>query len=123
MRKPVMAAALATLWLTQGCVTEGRDFRSDISWIKSNKTTKDDVQLLLRDPYSVGNSGGRPTWTYGYYKYQLIGPSHQKELKLYWNPDGTINTFSFTSNFPDDTGKAKPATPGASSERAEPSDY
>jgi hypothetical protein len=122
MKKQIMAAAVVGTFALVGCVTEGRDFRSDTTWIKPNKTNMQDVQLLLRDPYSVGNSSGRPTWTYGFYKYQLIGTSHQKELKFYWNPDGTVANFSFNSNFPDDTGKNKAAATPAKG-AAESSDY
>ena len=50
----------------------------------------------------VGNSGGTPTWTYGYYRYKLVGVSSTKELKLYWNPDQTVRNFSFNSSFPED---------------------
>ncbi|MCX6105898.1 MAG: hypothetical protein NTY08_08725 [Proteobacteria bacterium] len=111
MKSSIVAATLGGVLSLAGCVTEGRDFHSDVAWIKANKTSMQDVQLLLRDPYSVGNSGGRPTWTYGYYKYKLIGASHQKELKFYWNPDGTVSTYGFTSNFPDDTGRNRATTP------------
>lgn len=87
-----------------GCVTNGQDFRSDVSWIKEGQTKKSDVQMLLGEPFSVGNAGGKPTWTYGYYRYKLFGKSYQKELKLYWRPDGSVDTFSFSSSFPTDTG-------------------
>ncbi len=106
-----LAMAAGLLGCLSGCVTEGRDFRSDISWIQPNKTSMQDVKLLLRDPYSVGNSSGKPTWTYGYYKYRLVGASHQKELKFYWNPDGTVGNYSFTSSFPDDTTRGHVGTP------------
>lgn len=102
----VAAAALALGLTTTGCVTNGEDFRSEIQWIKEGQTKQTDARMLLGEPYAVGNSGGRPTWTYGYYRYRLFGKSNQKELKLYWNPDGTVSTFSFNSSFPEDTGKS-----------------
>jgi hypothetical protein len=86
------------------CVTKGQHFQSNISWIKQNVTTKKDVTFKLKSPTAVGNSGGTETWTYGFYKYRLIGKSPTKELKLYWNPDGTIRHFSFNSSFPEDIG-------------------
>jgi hypothetical protein len=107
-RLVVVAGLLGCL---SACVTEGRDFRSDISWIQPNKTSMQDVKLLLRDPYSVGNSSGKPTWTYGFYRYRLVGASHQKELKFYWNPDGTVGNYSFSSSFPDDTTRGHVGTP------------
>lgn len=97
-------APTSLLLALSGCVTEGHDFRSDTTWIKEGRTSQADVRTLMHEPYSVGNASGKPTWTYGYYRYKLVGKSLQKELKFYWNPDGTVNSFSFTSSFPDDTG-------------------
>ena len=90
-----------------GCVTNGKDFPSDLQWIQKEQTRKDEVKMLLGDPYSVGNSGGKSTWTYGFYRYKLFGKSYTKELKFYWNPDGTVETFSFNSSFPTDTGQKR----------------
>ena len=120
-RTAYVALALAALGaVLGGCVTNGRDFKSDTQWIKESKTKKADVQMVLGEPYSVGNSAGRPTWTYGYYHYQLVGKSQQKELKLYWNDDGTVNTFSFNSSFPEDTSGATPAATRAPAPAAKP---
>lgn len=98
-----LAAAVLVSGLT-GCVTNGNDFPSDVKWIQEGKTKQGDVKGILGDPYSVGNTSGKATWTYGYYRYKLIGKSMQKELKFYWNPDGSVNSFSFNSSFPEDTG-------------------
>ncbi len=106
MWRSYRVALVLSMLSVAGCVTDGRDFNSDVTWIKEGKTTKQDVQLMLREPYSVGNSSGRPTWTYGFYRYKLIGKSQLKELKIYWNPTGTIDSFSFSSSFPDDIGAA-----------------
>jgi hypothetical protein len=99
-----MAAGVAVAALAAGCVTNGADFKSETAWIKPGQTKQADVKMVLGEPYSVGSSGGKATWTYGYYRYKLIGKSLQKELKLYWKPDGTVENYSFNSSFPDDTG-------------------
>ena len=98
--------AVGLSFAATGCVTEGRDFRSDTAWIVNGRTSRDDVRLMLGEPYAVGNSGGRPTWTYGYYRYRIVGKSDQKELKFYWTPQGAVDTFAFTSSFPEDTSAA-----------------
>lgn len=96
------------------CVTNGREFPSRTDWIQKNKTRQEDVKLVLGDPQAVGASDGIPSWTYGYYKYKLFGSSMTKELKFYWNPNQTIQSWSFTSSFPDDTtGVAPQAAKGA----------
>jgi outer membrane protein assembly factor BamE (lipoprotein component of BamABCDE complex) len=108
---------VVALWtMASGCVTSGKYFSSDTGWIKANKTRQEDVRGLLGEPFMVGNSGGSPTWTYGYYRYKLIGDSFTKELKLYWNNDRTVQSFSFNSSFPDDVSGAggrsdRPAAP------------
>lgn len=103
MKKLILVGALG---LAAGCVTEGKDFKSDVTWIKDGQTKNNDVKMVLGAPHSVGNSGGKETWTYGFYRYKLIGKSLQKELKFYWNPDGTVSSFSFNSSFPEDTGRS-----------------
>lgn len=104
---PACCSLFLLLALAVGCVTNGKEFKSETSWIKKDVTTKDNVKNLLGQPYSVGNSGGKETWTYGYYRYKLIGKSSQKELKFYWNANGKVDDFSFNSSFPSDTGQGQ----------------
>ena len=95
----------SALILTTACVTRGRDFTSDTSWIKVQKTTQGDVTGVMGAPDRVGNSGGTPTWTYGYYDWSLFGESDTKELKFYFNNDRTVKDFAFNSSFPADRKK------------------
>lgn len=101
MMRRWVAATLLVMWVG-GCATRGEQFPSDMSWIKVNETKKSDVKTLLGEPYSVGYASGKPTWVYGFYHYKLFGDSHTKELKFYWNRNGTVANFSFTSSFPED---------------------
>ena len=94
----------STLWLS-ACVTRGQNFSSDTRWLDQSKPTRTQVRTLMGPPYKVGSSNGIPTWTYGYYKHQLFGDSHVKELKIYWSNDA-IKTYSFSSSFPQDVAKA-----------------
>ncbi len=95
-------AALAILVLPTACVTRGKDFSSDLGWIKKNQTSQGDVQKYLGAPTSVGNSGGIATWTYGFYNYRLFGESTTKELKFYWNNEFKVQDYSFNSSLPED---------------------
>ena len=107
-----MKTLRAKLWLgliaisLMGCVTNGENFSSRVDWIKQGTTDKGSVRKLLGSPYSVGRSAGRETWTYGYYRYKMLGKSYQKELKLYWDDTGKVHTYSFNSSFPEDTAHA-----------------
>ncbi|MBC7661232.1 MAG: hypothetical protein H7249_16165 [Chitinophagaceae bacterium] len=102
VKRCVLAATVGFSLFQVGCVTRGQDFSSDISWVAKGKTTQPEVEKYLGAPSSVGNSGGVPTWTYGYYDYRLFGESKTKELKFYWTPDNKIQDFSFNSSFPED---------------------
>lgn len=99
-------ALIFGMMLLGACVTRGKDFPSEVAWIKMNSTKQQDVSQLLGQPYQVGNASGTSTWTYGYYKFRLIGDSNTKELKFWWNPDKTVKYYSFSSSFPMDKGKA-----------------
>ena len=104
IRKLALIAGLVGM---VGCATMGREFASDLNWIKEGSTKQKDVRLVLGDPYQVGNASGTVTWTYGYYKYSLIGESYSKELKFYWKQGGEVDRFNFTSSFPTDLATTK----------------
>jgi len=91
------------------CATSGKDFSSQTDWIRKNQTKQRDVVSVLGEPNSVGSAGGTPTWTYGYYRYEVFGRSNHKELKLYWNDDRTVDHYSFDSSFSGDIKAAQAA--------------
>jgi outer membrane protein assembly factor BamE (lipoprotein component of BamABCDE complex) len=99
--KHMMMVLFSVLFMA-GCVTEGRDFQNNFAWIKKGTTKQEDVRMVMGAPHRVGNTSGTPTWTYGYYRYKLIGKSLTKEIKFYWNADNTVQSYAFNSSFPDD---------------------
>ena len=100
-----MSKLLIVLALS-GCVTKGRNFPTDVSWIKKEQTRQQDVLMILGRPFMVGSSAGITTWSYGFYHYRVVGPSYVKELKFFWNDDKTVRDYSFQSSFPNDFAKA-----------------
>jgi outer membrane protein assembly factor BamE (lipoprotein component of BamABCDE complex) len=109
-----IGTAIFTIALLSSCMTTGKNFPSDTDWIVKDSSTEDDVELLLGAPTAVGSSGGVRTWTYGYYTYSLWSNASYKELKIYWNPNHTVQHFTFTSSFPQDIAtKAKKPTKNA----------
>ena len=108
-------ALIQMVLFVTSCVTQGREFPTRFDWIKKSKTRQEDAKLVLGDPMFVGATDGSPSWTYGHYKYSLFGASYTKELKFYWNPDRTVNSWSYTSSFPDDVSdvSAAPARPAS----------
>lgn len=113
MKKRSFLTVLLTILITS-CVTTGKNFPSDLAWIKKENTKMSDVKMVLGPPFAIGNSGGVVTWTYAFYKYDLFGKTSHKELKFYWNPNQSVKHFSFNSSFPDDldaAGSSKAKTP------------
>jgi outer membrane protein assembly factor BamE (lipoprotein component of BamABCDE complex) len=103
-----LCSAILSAVLLTSCVTTGRNFPSDVDWVVKNTTSEEDVELMLGAPSAVGSSSGVKTWTYGYYHYSVWNNASYKELKIYWNPNRTVQSFTFTSSFPQDTSsKAK----------------
>ena len=103
LRKLVVLAVLPMFW--QGCLSTGRDFPSQVEWIKKERTKKDDVKLVLGTPYAIGNSDGTATWTYAFYKYNPLFKTYYKELRFYWGDDNAVKSFTFNSSFPEDLEK------------------
>ena len=99
-RRLFFTAVLAALPV--GCVTAGHEFKPETAWVKNGTTSQKDIQFMLGEPYAVGQSDGEKTWTYGYYKYYLIGKPKTKELKFYFNNDKTVNRYTYNSTFPGD---------------------
>jgi outer membrane protein assembly factor BamE (lipoprotein component of BamABCDE complex) len=91
-----------------GCISVGRPFSSDnLSWIIENQTTKDDIYNELGEPFRVGVDSGKLTWTYGYYKYRLVGSTRTKDLVIYFNKDETVHSYVFNTSFPEEKEKWK----------------
>ena len=97
-----LVTGLLLSYLSVSCVTRGNSFSSDNAWVKKGQTTQAEVSRRLGDPYLVGQNSGRKTWTYGFYKYRLIGESNTKELTFYWDDAGKVDNFVFKSSFPED---------------------
>ncbi len=95
--------AVLILTLVYGCLSVGKGFDSeDLSWIVKNQTTKEDVYDELGEPFRVGSDSGKLTWTYGYYKYNLNGSTRTKDLTIYFNKDGTVDSYTFYTSFPEE---------------------
>ena len=98
-----MIIAVLVLMVVCGCLSVGKRFDSDdLSWIMKNRTTKDDVYDELGEPFRVGSDSGKLTWTYGYYKYNLVGATRTKDLIIYFNKDGTVDSYVFNTSFPEE---------------------
>ena len=82
------------------CATVGRKFPAEaINKIQLGKTTKEDINKIFGSPWRIGLGDGKRTWTYGYYKYRLLGESTTRDLVIRFDSKGVV--FSYTFNTTD----------------------
>ena len=94
-------ASLAALSLA--CMTVGEDFAvGRVSHIQIGKTTQQEVRQMLGEPWRTGLEDGEKTWTYGYYKYNLLGASQTRDLVVRFNEKGVVRSYTFNSTYPED---------------------
>src|SRR3990170_112203 len=64
------------------CATVGKDFpgRDMVKNIQTGKTTKLEILDMFGAPYRRGIEDGDETWTYVYWKVNLIGSKYSKDL-------------------------------------------
>jgi hypothetical protein len=100
--------ALALLAAASGCALRaGRVFPSpDPAQIVANVTDKAALQRLFGEPYQVGLDNGDQTWRW-FYGEHGGGGEVSKDFTVRFNANGTVKSYSFTSNFPDDMSRFK----------------
>src|SRR5262249_14357466 len=109
MRWPSAVLSLAALALLAACVSIkfGRDFPSpDRQLIVVGKTDRQVLQRPFGAPYPGGIDSGGPTWRW-FYGQRDSGVELSKDLSVRFNADGTVKSYSFASNFPDDMARLK----------------
>ncbi len=109
MRVSRLLAFGVALVLLTGCVSikAGREFASpDASTIVAGKTGKSELRRAFGEPYEVGLDSGDPTWTW-FFARSGGGEDRSKSLTVRFNADGTVKSYSFSSNFPDDMQRLK----------------
>ena len=108
MKLPAVALAVA---LPLSCATVGRNFDStQLSWLKNGDTTKANVLDKLGQPFRVGIDEGEPSWTYGYYKYRLIGDTNTKDLVLRFDASGKLKSYTLNTTFDDEKKALDPSS-------------
>ena len=109
MKITVLLAIAVSGAVLAGCASMGKDFDStSLSWMKSGETTKKDVLAKLGDPFRVGMDAGDQTWTYGYYKYRIIGNSDTKDLVIRFSADEKVKTYTLSTSFQEEKEAMEP---------------
>jgi hypothetical protein len=95
--------------LLVGCFTAGfgREFPSPgARMIAVGKTDRASLRQVFGEPYQVGIDSGDATWRW-FFGRRASGTELTKDLTVRFNADGTVKSYSFTSNFPDDMNRLK----------------
>ena len=95
---------VVTLAAVAGCAAlkAGRVFPSpDPAQITANVTDKAALERMLGAPYQVGLDSSDQTWRWFYAEHGSDGEV-SKDLTVRFNANGTVKSYSFTSNFPED---------------------
>jgi hypothetical protein len=109
MRRSWWFPSLVALTLLSGCISIkfGREFPSpDPPAMVAGQTDKAALQRMFGEPYQVGVDSGDVTWRWFYGRHEG-GADITKDLTVRFNADGTIKSYSFTSNFPEDMRRLK----------------
>ena len=84
-------------------ISTGRDFPSPTrETIKNGTTTKADLVRLFGEPTQVGVKDGDQTWTWYYVRLKGGESDLTKQLEVTFAAGGTVKSYSFSSNFPED---------------------
>jgi outer membrane protein assembly factor BamE (lipoprotein component of BamABCDE complex) len=93
----LLFGSIAASQLT-GCFTVGQEFAAHrVTEIKIGQTKRQDISELFGTPWRTGIEDGRPTWTYGIYKYALFGGNDSQDLLIRFDPQGIVRSYTFNS--------------------------
>ena len=109
MRRRLLVTVLAVLAFAWGCagLQVGRMFPTpDAAQISVNVTDKAALQRVFGEPYQVGLDNGDQTWRW-FYGERGGSTELTKDFTVRFNATGTVKSYSFTSNFPDDMKKLR----------------
>lgn len=107
--KRAWLGALAVAFIASACagIQLGREFPSpDVAQIKVNVTDKSGLLALFGEPYQVGIDSGDQTWRW-FYAQRSASSTITKDFTVRFNANGTVKSYSFTSNFPEDMRKLR----------------
>ena len=108
MRRPLLLVPLLALVLA-GCISlkVGQEFPSpEPLMLVVGKTDKAALRRMFGEPYQVGLDSGDQTWRW-FFGQREAGGEITKDLSVRFAANGTVKSYSFTSNFPEDMKRLK----------------
>ena len=110
MRRLLLLAPLLALVLAAGCASlfrVGQEFPSpEPLMLVVGTTDKAALRRMFGEPYQVGLDSGDQTWRW-FFGQREAGGDITKDLSVRFAADGTVKSYSFTSNFPEDMKRLK----------------
>jgi len=89
-------------FLLPACANVGREFpTARVSEIQVGKTTQAGVEAMFGKPWRVGMEDGQRTWTYGKYRYSLVGQSNTKDLVVRFDKNNVVSSYTFSTTEPE----------------------
>ena len=73
---------------------------------QDNVTDKAALVSIFGEPYQVGLDNGDQTWRW-FFAQRSGSDTITKDLTVRFNANGTVKSYSFTSNFPEDMRKLR----------------
>jgi len=97
-RRSFPLAAAGLLMVSAGCATVGKEFPDEnVRRIRIGVTTRAELKAMFGDPWRTGIENGTETWTYGRYKYRLLGQTDTKDLVVRFDDNGVVRSYSFNT--------------------------
>ena len=104
---PLATLVVALAFAACAGLLVGREFPSpEAAQIKADVTDKARLLTLFGEPYQVGIDNGDQTWRW-FYAQRSASATVSKDLAVRFNANGTVKSYSFTSNFPEDMKKLR----------------
>ena len=101
-RRALAPALLLWVLALSGCLSVGREFPTGpVTSLQIGETTQDDVRAAFGPPWRTGIEDGDRTWTYGHYRYALLGLTHTRDLVLRFDERGVLRSYTYNSTTPD----------------------
>lgn len=96
LRRTALLAACAIA--LAACFTVGREFpTADLGRLQIGQTTRDEVHTMFGEPWRTGLEDGRRTWTYGHYRYKLLGTTETRDLVVRFDAKGVVVSYTFNA--------------------------
>ena len=77
----------------------GQSFPEErVTMIKIGQTSRDEIRTMFGEPWRLGMEDGQQTWTYGNYRYSVLGSRETSDLVVRFNKEGIVASYSYNTS-------------------------